>query len=164
MFTCRLRSNCFAQIIIRFPKMFWPLRSNFLRSQSKEVHFWNQNVLSSANFLVAIFNFFVFIEGSVSKNKLFPCNMVDIFCTFRDCNVYNFILFFFITKRSFVTFVYRTFYFVVFNSSGKEFNSGTNKYIPKVISPCNLLLYQVVLSFCCLIVFSFVLSLRMSLF
>ena len=73
--------------------MFWPLRSNFLRSQSREVHFWNQNVLSSASFLVAIFNFFVFIEGIVSKNKLFPCNMVDLFCTFHDCNVYNFILF-----------------------------------------------------------------------
>ena len=47
------------------------------------------------------------------------------------------------------------FCFVVFNSSGNQFHSCTNIYIAKVIDPCNLLLYQVILSFC-LIVFYFV--------
>ena len=94
----------------------------------------------------------------------FACIMVKIFFTFRDCNVYTFIYFFFFTKRFPVIIVYRIFCFDVFNSSGNEFHSCTSICIPKVIHPCNIPLYEVVLSFYCLIVFCFVLSLRMSLF
>ena len=35
----RLRSAYFAQKIIRFPKMVWPIESIFLPCQSKEDHF-----------------------------------------------------------------------------------------------------------------------------
>ena len=72
--------------------------------------------------------------------------------------------FFFFTKSSDAVLVYIIFCFVVFNSSVNEFHSCTKICIPKVINPCNLPLYQVVLSFFCLIVFCFVLSPRMSLF
>lgn len=88
---------------------------------------------------------------------VFPCNMVDIFCTLRDCNII-----FFIKKRSSVTFMYIIFCFV-FDYSGNEFRSCINICIPKAIDPCNLLLYQMVHNFFCLIV-CFVLSSGMGLF
>ena len=43
----------------------------------------------------------------ISKSRRF----IDIFYTFRDCNVYNFMLFFFFTNRSSVT-LYIIFYYV----------------------------------------------------
>ena len=65
---------------------------------------------------------------------------------------------FLITKMSSISFVDLIFCFVLFNSSGNEFYSCTNICIPKVIDWCNFLLYQVVLSFSCLIILFFVLS------
>ena len=62
------------------------------------------------------FLFFAFIVESVSKMQVLPCKMVDIFCTFCDCNDYNFTSFSVFTKRSSVTFVYMIFCCVVFNS------------------------------------------------
>ena len=50
--------------------------------------------------------------------QVFPCNMADIFCTFRGCNVCNSVLFFFFTKWSSVIFVYIICCFVACNSSG----------------------------------------------
>ena len=116
-FIRRLRSAYyayFAQTIIRFPKMFLPIGSNFLPAQSKENHFLIENFyfqsIPKLPFLI-----FVFVLGSVSKNVTFPCN---------------------------------------------EFYSGSNICICKVSDPSNVPLYQVVLSFCWLIVFSFVLSFK----
>ena len=67
-------------------------------------------------------------------------------------------------KRSPIKFVCIIFSLVVFNSSGNEFHSCTNTCILNVLDPYNLPLYQVVLSFRCLIIFYFVLSPGMSLF
>ena len=143
----RLHSAYFAQMIIHFPEMFLYIGSNFLPVQSKEDHFLIKTLYGQSTPQLS-FLIFVFTVESVSKKiKVLPCNMVDIFCTFCNCNVYNFTSSFFFTKRSFVTFVYLIFCFVVFNSSGNKFHSFTNTCIPNVIDPCNLLLYQVVLSF-----------------
>ena len=55
----------------------------------------------------------------------------------------------FFTRRSSVIFVYIVAFFV-FNSSAYELHNCTN--IPKVTDHCNLMLFQVVLSFCYLII------------
>ena len=74
------------------------------------------------------------VNNNVYKMQFFPCNIVDIFRTFHDYNVYNFISFrFFLTKRFSVKFVCMIFSFVVFNSSGNEFHSSTNMCLPKFI-------------------------------
>ena len=59
--------------------------------------------------------------------------------------------------------MYIIFRFVVFNSPGSEYRSWTNLCIPKVIDPCNLPLYQVILSLCRVMVFCFDLNPGMSL-
>ena len=132
-------------------------RKYFPPSPVQRRSFLNQNTLWSVHSLAAIFNFCFYCRKRQQKIKVLPRNMVDIFCTYCNCNVYNFISFFFFTKRSFVTFVYLIFCFVVFNSSGNKLHSFTNTCIPNVIDPCNLLLYQVVLSFFSdIIVFCFI--------
>ena len=65
-------------------------------------------------------------------------------------------------KRSSVTFVCMIFCFVVL-ALQETSSTVVQTCVPKVIDSCNLLLYQVVLSFC-VIVFYFALSPRMSLF
>ena len=88
----RLCSACFTQTIVRFPKRFLPIGSNFLPVQSKEDHFWIKYRHSTPKLPFLIF---VFILGSSNKMKVLPCNMVDILYSFCDCSVYNFISLFF---------------------------------------------------------------------
>ena len=64
------------------------------------------------------------------------------------------VIHFFLHEKSSITCVYLIFCFV-FNSSENKFDSCANICISKVIDPCNLQLYEVVLVFCCLIVFYF---------
>ena len=74
------------------------------------------------------------VNNNVNKMQFLSCNIVDIFRTFHDYNVYNFISFrFFLTKRFSVKFVCMIFCFVVYNSSGNEFHSSTNMCLPKFI-------------------------------
>ena len=84
--------------------------------------------------------------------KVQPQNMVDIFCTFQDCNIYN-LTFSFFMKRSSVSFVYTIFCFVVLNSSGNQFHRCTNICIPKVTDATSVVSggYQLLLSNICFV-------------
>ena len=140
---------------------------HFLPVQSKEDHFWIEAFCHQPScYLPFLIFILVFIVWSMSKMFclvtwwIFPVNSMVVMLIL----LYNCFFFFFQEKDFCYICVYNLLFCFVFDSSGNEFHSCTNICIPRVIDPCNIPLYQVVLSFCCLIVFCFILSPRMSLF
>ena len=141
-----------------FPKMFFPIGSNFVPVQSKEDHFWIEMFYHHST---PIFNLFLF-EGVWAKCK--SCLVTwYIFSVLSMILMFIMLYHFFHHQKVFHYICVHNLLFFGFNSSGNEFHNYTNTCIPKVIDWMNFLLYQVVLSFCCLIVFCFTLNPRMSL-
>ena len=159
MFAHCLCSAYFVQMIICFPKMFLSIWSNFLPVQSKDDRFWVEKFCfqftPQPSFLIFL------LQGVWAKCKF--CLLTWYTFSVLSTVVMFIILNHFLFTRSLPFHPSILSCFVVFNSLGNKLHRCTNISISKVIDPYNLPMYHVVLSFCYLIVFIFVLSPRMSL-